>query len=195
MGRNRQIASADSKACARIREHLGQRSIVMIGLMGAGKTSVGRRLADALRLPFVDADTEIENAAGMTIPEIFADHGEAYFRTGERRVIARLLGSGPQVLATGGGAMMDEETRANVAEQGISVWLRADLPLLVKRVSRRSNRPLLYGRDPKEVMSALIAERHPVYETADIIVESREEPHDVIVADVVDALTRAADCR
>ena len=171
-----------------IRDHLGARSIVLIGLMGAGKTSVGRRLAARLELPFTDADTEIEEAAGKSISEIFSDHGEQHFRDGERKVIARLMNGGPQVLATGGGAFMNEETRRNVAEHGISVWLRADLALLLKRVGRRSHRPLLQTSNPEEVMRKLMSERHPVYETADLVIESRDEPHDVIVDDIIDAL-------
>lgn len=177
-----------------IRDHLGARSIVLIGLMGAGKTSVGRRLAARLELPFIDADTEIEQAAGKSISEIFADHGEQHFRDGERKVIARLMNGGPQVLATGGGAFMNEETRRNVAEQGISIWLRAGLALLIKRVGRRSHRPLLQTDNPEEVMQRLMAERHPVYETADLVIESRDEPHDAIVDDIIvalGALTRA----
>lgn len=163
----------------------GNRSIVLVGLMGAGKTTVGRRLAQKLGLPFVDADTEIERAAGETIPEIFERHGEAVFRDGERRVIARLLEAGPQVLATGGGAFMDETTRAQIAEHGISIWLRADLDVLMRRVARRSNRPLLKQGDPRRVMERLIAERYPVYAGADITVDSLEGPHEAVVDDVV----------
>ena len=137
---------------AGIREALGRRSIVLIGLMGAGKTAVGRRLANRLDLPFIDADTEIEVAAGQSIPEIFAEHGEAYFRQGERKVIARLLEGGPQVLATGGGAYMNADTRGCIKARGISVWLKAELRVLMKRVGRRDNRPLLAGGDPEAVM-------------------------------------------
>ncbi|MEC9367455.1 MAG: shikimate kinase, partial [Pseudomonadota bacterium] len=136
---------------ARICRLLDKTSVVLIGLMGAGKTAVGRRLASQLALPFVDADNEIERAAGKSISEIFADHGEAYFRDGERKVIARLLDNGPHVLATGGGAYMNEETRRNVSRSGISVWLRAELPVLMERVSRRENRPLLKSGDPREI--------------------------------------------
>lgn len=164
---------------------VGDRSIVLVGLMGAGKTTVGRRLAQRLGLPFVDADAEIERAAGETIPEIFEHRGEAAFRDGERRVIARLLEEGPQVLATGGGAFMDETTRSNIAARGISVWLKADLDVLMKRVSRRSNRPLLKQDDPRRVMQRLMAERYPVYAQADLTVESVEGPHDSVVDDVV----------
>jgi shikimate kinase len=161
---------------------------VLIGLMGAGKTAVGRRLAARLELSFVDADSEIEAAAGATISEIFAEHGEAYFRQGERKVIARLLDSGPQVLATGGGAFMDPETRASINARGVSVWLKADIKILLKRVARRDNRPLLATGDPAEVMKRLMDTRYPIYAEADITVESRDLPHDVMVGTVIDAL-------
>ena len=173
-----------------IKEKLGSKSIVLIGLMGAGKTAVGRRVATRLGLNFVDADTEIEEAAGKSISEIFADHGEDYFRDGERRVIARLLGDGPQVLATGGGAYMNEETRNLIAEVGVSVWLKADLKILMERVARRDHRPLLKTKDPKAVMQRLMDERYPVYASADITVVSRDVPHEVIVAEIVDALQK-----
>jgi shikimate kinase len=179
---------------ARIREALGPRSIVLIGLMGAGKTAVGRRLANRLELPFIDADTEIELAAGATISEIFAEHGEAYFRQGERKVIKRLLESGPQVLATGGGAYMNSETRAAIKARGLSVWLKADLKVLLKRVGRRDSRPLLTRGDPEKVMKKLIEERYPIYGEADVTVESRDVPHDVIVGVVIDALTAKLGC-
>jgi shikimate kinase len=171
-----------------IRSKLAGRSIVLVGLMGAGKTTVGRRLADRLGLTFVDADHEIESAAGMTIPEIFADHGEAYFRDGERKVIARLLDSGQQVLATGGGAYMNPETQTKIKERGISVWLKADLPLLMKRVNRRSDRPLLTNGDARATMERLIEQRYPVYAKADVTVESRDVAHTAIVGDVLRAL-------
>ncbi|MGD9867296.1 MAG: shikimate kinase [Hyphomicrobiales bacterium] len=174
----------------RIGSRLGDKSVVLIGLMGAGKTAVGRRLASQLSLPFVDADSEIERAAGMTVSEIFNGHGEAYFREGERKVIARLLENGPQVLATGGGAYMNEDTRRNVAARGVSVWLRADLPVLLERVARRDNRPLLKRGDPAEIMKKLMDERYPIYEQSDITVRSRDVPHDVIVDEIVNALDR-----
>jgi len=168
---------------------LGQRSIVLIGMMGVGKSSVGRRLAARLSIPFVDADGEIEKAAKMTIAEIFARHGEVYFRRGEARVLARLLESGPQVLATGGGAFMNPDTRALVKLKGVSVWLNADLDVLLRRTSkRRSDRPLLRTDDPAETLRTLLAEREPTYALADLTVLSREVPHEAIVADVLTAL-------
>jgi shikimate kinase len=171
-----------------IRNGIARRSIVLVGLMGAGKSTVGRRLAERLDMPFVDADLEIERAAGKTIPEIFADHGEPYFRDGERRVISRLLDQGPQVLATCGGAFMNPETRKLIAGRGLSVWLRAELPLLMKRVRRRSNRPLLDTADPEAVMRQLIDERYPVYAEAAITIDSRDLSHNVIVNDLLQAL-------
>jgi shikimate kinase len=173
-----------------VRERLGKHPVVLVGLMGAGKTSVGRRLAEKLGIPFVDADHEIEAAAGKPIPEIFADHGEAYFREGERRVIARLLGDGAQVLATGGGAYINDETRARIQEHGVSVWLKADLPLLMKRVSKRPGRPLLQADDPEAVMRGLMEKRYPIYAEADVTVESRDVQHGQMVNDVIRALAQ-----
>ena len=173
-----------------IKALLGAKSIVMVGLMGCGKSAVGRRLAAKLGLPFIDADDEIERAAGKSIEDIFAEHGEAHFRDGERKVIARLLRSGPQVLATGGGAFMSDETRQAIAESGISVWLQADLPVLMRRVAKRDNRPLLKTNDPEAVMRELMDTRYPVYAKADITVESRDVPHDTIVADILERLAR-----
>lgn len=174
--------------CKQVREALGARSIVLVGLMGAGKSSIGRRLAQRLAMPFLDADTEIEKAAGMTIPEIFEKHGEPYFRAGEVRVVARLLDSGPQVLATGGGAYMNEETRARIRARGVSVWLKADLDVLLKRVRRRADRPLLRADDPAEVLRRLMDQRYPVYAEADLTVVSREASHEDIVDDVIAAV-------
>jgi shikimate kinase len=171
-----------------IRARLGGRSIVLVGLMGAGKSTVGRRLAARLGLPFKDADHEIEAAAGMTIPEIFAGHGEPHFRDGERRVIGRLLLEGPLVLATGGGAFMNDETRARIAESAVSIWLRAEFDVLMRRVRKRSNRPLLQNPDPEGTMRRLIEARHPVYAQADLTLESREVPHDRVVEEAVAAL-------
>jgi shikimate kinase len=188
---SRKRAETDTKAKA-IRDALGKKSVVLIGLMGAGKTAIGRRLANRLGLKFVDADNEIERAAGKSISDIFADHGEAYFRNGERRVIARLLGDGPQVLATGGGAYMDEKTRKSISEKGVSVWLKADLDVLMARVTRRDHRPLLKADDPKAVMKRLMNERYPVYSNADIMVMSRDAPHEVIVGEIISALENYA---
>ena len=158
---------------------LGNRSVVLVGMMGAGKSSVGRRLAARLGIAFVDADTEIESAAGMSIPDIFAKHGEEYFRAGEKRVIARLLDNGPQVLATGGGSTMDQATRDLIHIKGISVWLKADLDVLMKRTKRRNDRPLA------DKMKDLLPLREPVYALSDIVVQSRDEPHDNIVDEIV----------
>ena len=173
-----------------IRRHLGRRSIVLVGLMGAGKTTIGRRLSHFLAIPFVDADAEIELAAGKTISEIFADHGESQFRDGERRVIARLLEHGPQVLATGGGAYMTEETRSNIRKLAIAVWLRADLELLLERVRKRNDRPLLNTTNPEAVMRRLMKARYPVYAQADIVVDSRNVSHRAVVCDVASAVAR-----
>lgn len=167
---------------------LNSRSIVLVGMMGAGKTTVGRRLAARLGIPFTDADAEIEHAAGQTIGDIFAEHGEEAFRAGERRVIARLLASGPQVLATGGGAFICEETRAQIEAAGVSVWLRADFDTLIRRVRRRATRPLLSGGDREQVMKRLMGERYPVYALADVTVTTREVPHEVIVGEIIAAL-------
>jgi shikimate kinase len=167
---------------------LGNRALVLVGLMGAGKTSVGRRLAEKLEIPFVDADHEIELAAGKTISEIFNDHGEEYFREGERRVITRLLENGKQVLATGGGAFMNAETREKIKGHGLSLWLKADLDLLLKRVAKRNDRPLLLKEDPAIVMKRLIDQRYPIYAEADITVESRDVQHGQMVNDVIKAL-------
>jgi shikimate kinase len=169
---------------------LGARVIVLVGMMGAGKSTVGRRLATRLHLPFVDADIEIEAAhAGMTIPEIFAEHGEPYFRDGEARVIARLLDGGPSVLATGGGAWMRGETRERIRAKGISIWLKAEAEVLLRRVRRRSDRPLLQTDDPAAIIDRLVAERYPVYAEADLTLLSRDVPHDRIVDECIAALS------
>jgi len=172
----------------RVKRALDRRSIVLVGLMGAGKSTVGRRLAARLGLRFRDADNEIEAAAGMSIPDIFATYGEAHFRDGERRVIERLLHGKPMVLATGGGAYMDSATREAIAECGVSVWLRADLETLMRRVRKRSNRPLLQNPDPEGTMQRLIDARYPVYALADVCVESREGPHEKVVEAIISAL-------
>jgi len=167
---------------------LGARSIVLVGMMGVGKSTIGRRLALRLRLPFVDADTEIEAAAGMTIPEIFERHGEPHFRDGEARVIARLLDGGPGVLATGGGAFMREETRRRIAAKAVSLWLKADPDIIMRRVRRRADRPLLQTADPEGTVTRLLSEREPIYQNADLTIASREVPHDKIVDECVEAL-------
>lgn len=165
-----------------------RRSLVLVGLMGAGKSTVGRRLAQRLNLRFVDADDEIEAAAGMTIPEIFERYGEAHFRDGERRVIRRLLQEPRQVIATGGGAFMNDETRALIAAEATSIWLKADLDTLVRRCAKRTDRPLLRGRNQRETLAALMQQRYPVYETSDLMVESGGDTHDVVVDRIIGAL-------
>lgn len=173
---------------AAIVESLERRSIVLVGMMGAGKSSVGRKLAARLALPFVDADTEIEAAAGMSIPDIFETRGEAEFRAGEARVLARLLETGPQVLATGGGAYINVDTRAAIRAKGVSVWLRADFDVLMKRIRRRADRPMLKTEDPAATLRHLIEQRYPVYAEADIVVDSRDVLHEVIVDEILGAL-------
>jgi 3-dehydroquinate synthase len=182
-------ASASVSQEAEITAALGTRSIVLVGMMGAGKSTVGRRLSVRLHLPFLDADSEIELAhAGMTIPEIFANHGEPYFRDGEARVIARLLDSGPGVIATGGGAVMREETRNRIGANAVSIWLKADADTIMKRVKRRADRPLLQTADPAGTVGRLIREREPLYQLADITIWSRDVPHERIVDECIDAL-------
>jgi shikimate kinase len=184
----RRSGENEAEILRRARAAIGFRSITLVGMMGAGKTSVGRRLAQALELPFVDADGEIEAAAGMTIPEIFETHGEPYFRSGEARVIARLLDEGPRVLATGGGAWMNPDTRAKIAATSVSVWLKADIDVLLRRVRKRGGRPLLAGPDPEAALRRLVEERYPVYALADLAITSRDAPHERTVADLVEAL-------
>ena len=169
------------------------RSIVLVGLMGSGKSAIGRRLAARLGMDFVDADAEIETAAGLSINDIFEVHGEAAFRDGERRVIARLLSKPPHILATGGGAFMDSETRRLINEKAYSVWLRADFDVLLRRVSRRNNRPLLNVDNKEEVLRNLMAKRYPIYEQADVTVQSQDGPHEETVNQVVTALKRFTD--
>lgn len=169
-----------------------RRTVVLIGLMGAGKTTVGRRLAEALGAPFRDSDDEIAIAAGMDIPQIFETLGEPAFRDGERRVIERLLAEAPHVLATGGGAFMDPATRAAIKAGAVSVWIRADLDTLVERTARKHDRPLLRKGDPRRILSDLMARRHPVYAEADVIVDSPPgAPHDRVAAAILDALRSA----
>ena len=181
-------ASTSTSPEADILAALGTRLIVLVGMMGAGKSTIGRRLAARLRLRFVDADGEIETAAGMTIPEIFEIHGESYFRDGEARVIARLLEDGPAVLATGGGSFMREETRGRIGTRAISIWLKADADVIMRRVRRRADRPLLQTTDPAATVGRLMTEREPVYQHADLTICSRDVPHDRIVDECVEAL-------
>lgn len=180
--------SLNSQPEAALLAALGGRCIVLIGMMGSGKTSVGRPLAARLGLDFADADAEIEAAHRMTIPEIFARHGEPYFRAGERRMLARLLAEGPKVVATGGGAFMNAETRARIAEQGVSIWLKADFDVLIRRVRRRANRPLLQMPDSEGALRKLIDDRYPIYALADVTVVSDDGPHEMVAAEAVQAL-------
>jgi len=184
------VTEAMDAAAAALLACLGDRSIVLVGMPGAGKSSVGRRLAKRLALPFLDADEEIVRAAGMSIPEIFATRGEAEFREGEKRVMARLLQSGPNVVATGGGAFVSAETRAAVAAGGIAVWLRADLNTLLRRVRKRNDRPLLAQGDAGEKLAGLLAAREHIYALADVTVDSRDVVHETVVEDVIASLTR-----
>lgn len=171
-----------------IRRSLNGRSIVLVGIMGVGKSTIGKRLSQYLDIPFVDADKEIEKAAGMAVEDIFDQFGEEAFRSGERKVIRRLLDDGQKILATGGGAFMNEQTRGEINEGGVSVWLKADLDVLMKRVQRRSDRPLLKTEDPEETMRVLLEERNPIYALADLEIESRTVSRDVIAGEVVDLL-------
>lgn len=164
------------------------RTVALVGMMGAGKSSVGRRLAAKLGVPFRDADSEIEQAAGCSISEIFDRYGEAAFRDGERRVIARLLTEPPQVLATGGGAFVDERTRARIKAEAVSIWLRASIDLLVSRVQRRETRPLLRNGDPREIIERLLAAREPIYAQADFSLDSEDGPHSTVVDRIIAAL-------
>ncbi|MBA4782871.1 MAG: shikimate kinase [Rhizobiales bacterium] len=171
----------DPNDAYRIRTALAGRNIVFVGMMGSGKSAIGKRLAANLELPFADADSAIEVAAGMSISDIFESFGERHFREGERKVIARLLGEGPMVLSSGGGAFMDADTRALIAERGTSIWLKADIETLLERVRRKDNRPLLKNGDPETIMLDLLKAREPTYALADIIVESRNQSHETVV--------------
>jgi shikimate kinase len=173
---------------AEIAAALGGRSVVLVGMMGAGKSTIGRRLSVRLALPFLDADVEIEAAAGMSIPDIFESRGEADFRDGEVRVIARLLDSGPAVIATGGGAVMRQETRDRIRDKAVSIWLKVDTDVIMRRVKRRADRPLLQTADPEATVERLIREREPVYNQADVTVWSRDVPHEKIVDECIGAL-------
>jgi shikimate kinase len=191
MSRNPKSPAPNSSSAipAAIRE----RSIVLVGLMGSGKSTVGRRLAQRLGMPFADADDEIERAAGMTISDIFERFGEAHFRDGERRVIARLLAGKPRVLATGGGAFINAETRALILRDSLCIWLDADIETLVERVGRRSHRPLLKNRDPRAVLRELAEVRNPIYAEAHMRVSSASAPHDHTVRAILEALSKWED--
>lgn len=182
------VLAACEETVAEILTRLGRRSVVFIGLMGAGKTAIGRKVAATLGLPFLDSDQEIEAVSRMSVPELFERYGEPEFRALEQRVIARLLDHGPQVLSTGGGAFMNAQTRDLVARSGVSVWLKAEIDVLMERVSKKQNRPLLKNPDPRGVMERLMAERYPVYGLADVTVSTRDEKKEVIAAEVVAAL-------
>jgi len=181
-------AGASTSKEAEITSALGTRSVVLVGMMGAGKSTIGRRLSVRLRMPFLDADTEIEAAAGMSIPDIFETHGEPQFRDGEARVIARLLDSGPAVIATGGGALMREETRSRIRAKAVSIWLKADADIIMRRVKRRADRPLLQTADPAATVGRLMREREPVYQRADLTIWSRDVPHEKIVDECIEGL-------
>jgi shikimate kinase len=181
-------ADVNASREAEILAALGTRLIVLVGMMGAGKSTIGRRLAARLGMPFLDADSEIEAAAGMSISDIFEVHGEPHFRDGEARVIARLLDGGPAVLATGGGAFMREDTRNRVGAKAVSIWLKADADIIMRRVRRRADRPLLQTADPEAAVGRLISEREPIYQHADLTIWSREVPHEKVVDECVDAL-------
>ena len=175
-----------------LRARLGSRAIALVGMPGSGKSSVGRRLAPRLGLPFIDADAEIEQAAGgMTVAEIFAKHGEAEFRSLEARVIARLLDEGPAVIATGGGALINEGTRALIRDRAVSIWLKADIPVLMRRVRRKSDRPLFKGKDTETTLRTLLADREHLYVEARVVVTSREGPHESVVDSILEALDRS----
>jgi len=182
------IDRAGTDRAGTVRERLGERAIVFVGLMGAGKTAIGRRLAQMLDLPFVDSDHEIEAVSRMTVPELFERYGEPEFRALEQRVIGRLLREGPRVVSTGGGAFMNAQTREAVAAHGVSIWLKAGLDLLMERVSRNQNRPLLKSADPRAVMERLMAERYPVYALADITVETRDATREIITEETFRSL-------
>jgi shikimate kinase len=188
MSRNPQDSVQESAHAAAVAAALGVRPVVLVGMMGAGKSSIGRRLAVRLGFSFVDADTEIEQAAGMSIADIFATHGEPQFRDGEARVIARLLDGGPRVIATGGGAFMREETRHRIRDKGVSMWLKADADVILRRVRRRTDRPLLKTEDQAATIERLIAERYPVYAHAALTIMSRDVPHEKIVEECIEAL-------
>jgi shikimate kinase len=174
-----------------LRARLGRRAIALVGMPGSGKSSIGRRLAPHLGLAFIDADSKIEEAAGgMTVAEIFAKHGEAEFRALEARVIARLLDEGPAVIATGGGALINDGTRRLIAEKSIAIWLKAEIPVLLRRIRRKTDRPLLKGKDPEATLKQLLAARESLYAESPIVVTSREGPHETVVETIVEELDR-----
>jgi shikimate kinase len=177
-----------SPSVTTIVQALGQRSVVLVGMMGAGKTNIGKKLAERLCLPFIDADKKIEEEARMSISDLFQKYGETSFRAGETRVVTKLLNGGPQILATGGGAFMSSATRATIRAKGISIWLKADLEVLLRRVKSNNDRPLLIGQDARKILKRLIAERHPVYTKADIIVETYPMSRDKVVEEVLSKL-------
>ena len=181
-------SAASTTQEAEIAAALGARSVVLVGMMGAGKSTIGRRLSARLGLPFLDADAEIETAHDMPIPDIFEKYGEPYFRDGEARVIARLLNNGPAVIATGGGAVMRDETRERIREKAVSIWLKVDTDVIMRRVKRRSDRPLLQTADPEATVERLVKEREPLYSQADVTIWSRDVPHDKIVDECIEAL-------
>ncbi|WP_054313785.1 shikimate kinase [Mesorhizobium sp. 1M-11] len=185
---NPQAAISQDESRVALTERLGGRSIVFVGLMGAGKTAIGRKTAGMLGLNFIDSDQEIEDVSRMTIPELFERYGETEFRALEQRVILRLLEQGPQVLSTGGGAFMNAQTREAIAGHGISVWLKADLDLLMERVSKKQNRPLLKTPNPRATLRKLMDDRYPTYALADITVPTRDERKEVIAEEVIAAL-------
>ena len=187
---NAQPANSPQESLAALPGLLGGRSIVFVGLMGAGKTAIGRKVASLTGLSFIDSDQEIESVSRMTIPDLFERYGETEFRALEQRVILRVLEGGPQVLSTGGGAFMNPQTREAIAASGVSVWLKAELDLLMERVSKKQNRPLLKNPDPRGVLERLMAERDPVYATADVTVPTRDDRKEVIAAEVIEALER-----
>lgn len=189
-GRQRPASAIPEATRAALVSRLGTRTIVFVGLMGAGKTAIGRRVAGDLDLPFLDSDHEIEEVSRMTVPELFDRYGESEFRSLEQRVITRILEAGPQVLSTGGGAYMNPLTREAIREHGVSVWLKAEIDVLMERVSKKQNRPLLKTADPRATMEQLMAERYPVYAEADVTVATRDERKEVIAAEVIDALDR-----
>jgi shikimate kinase len=184
------MTTAPNAVESKLRVLLGKKTIVFTGLMGAGKTAIGRKVAQVLDLPFIDSDHEIEAVSRLSVADLFALYGETEFRALERRVIARLLEEGGRVVSTGGGAFMNAQTRQAIAERAVSVWLKADIDVLMERVMKNRNRPLLKTSDPRAVMERLMAERHPVYALADVTVQSRDEPKEVIAQDVLGALVR-----